>query len=221
MDTQYLRGAGVGEVITLSGLGAIPGVVTNMRVRGNFEVEKKRMEGTSGSANLPKGFRDAAVEISLELLPPNLEGQIKSLEAAFKQGGVNTARPLRIVNKHLDARGITSVLFVGLDTEEGSEWDSVSATLSFTEYEQMNVTAETRASTPVVSGPAANLNADMGGGGGGASAAGQPPSIAESFASGAGKGAADAKPSETPPYAADLINRGPDRLPGVGSSGGR
>lgn len=192
--TQYLAFNG-DDPIRLDGL-TLPGVMTGLKVRGNFEVEKKRMEGTSGSANLPKGFRDAAVEITLELLPPDLEGQIKSLEGAFKQGGVNTARPMRIVNKHLDARGVVRVLFTGLDTEDGSEWDSTLATLSFVEYEQMNVKSELKAATPVVTGPAANLNADAGGDGG----ASQQPSIVDSAAAGAGQGAADAAPPATPGY---------------------
>lgn len=198
--TQYLA-FNVNDPVKLGG-SALPGVVTSLKVRGRFEVEKKHMEGTSGSANLPKGFRDAAVEITLEILPGDvsIEAQIKQLEAAFKQGGVNTAKPMRIVNRHLDARGITKVLFVGLDTEDGDEWDSTLATLSFVEYEQMNVKAETSASTPVVTGPAGNLNADAGSGGGGG--ANQQPSIVDSFAGGNTQGSIDARPSAPSPAAA-------------------
>ena len=134
--TQYLKFV-AGEAIKLDGL-TLPGIVTDIEITGEFDLERKRLEGRSFRTALAKGYKDAVVLISLEILPPDAEAQVKQIEAAFK---INYAgakpKPQRIVNPLLDARGVTAVLFKRFVTRQGSEDDALLCTLEFAEYEPL------------------------------------------------------------------------------------
>lgn len=173
--SQYLRFV-AGESINLDGL-TLPGIVTGTEVTGDFDLEKKRLEGTSFRTKLSKGYKDAVVVISLEILPGDtpVGAQIKQIEAAFK---VNYAgakpKPQRIVNPHLDARGVTTVLFKRFVTRETNEDDAVLATLEFVEYEPLVAKTERGRTPPTTSGPQALPAGQAGGGAGAGGAAAQP-----------------------------------------------
>lgn len=175
--SQYLRFV-VGESMRLDGK-VLPGVVTDIEVTSVFDLEKKRLEGTSFRNKMAKGYKDAVVVVTLEILPGDtpVEAQIKQIEASFK---INYAggkpKPQRIVNPHLDARGVTSVLFNRFVTKESNEDDAVIAILEFTEYEPIIVSAEGGTPPPTVSGPQ-SLPAGQAGGGGAAAAPKPPPEL--------------------------------------------
>lgn len=149
--SQYLSFV-AGEAISLDGA-TLPGIVTDIEITGAFDLEKKRLEGTSFKNKLSKGYKDAVVVIALELLPPETDAQVKQIEAAFK---INYAgakpKPQRIVNPHLDARGVTTVLFNRFVSRQGSEDDAVRCTLEFTEYEPLVTKAERGRAPPTVAG---------------------------------------------------------------------
>lgn len=172
--TQYLA-FNRNDPVRLAGA-TLPGVITDIEIDAELKLEKKHLEDKSGSVKLPHGFADATVTISLSILPPDAERQVKTLEAAFKKGeGVGRVTVYRIVNPFLDSRGITSVVFQRLNTKQGSEDEEILCTLTLVEYEPVVTTTE-QVSTPTRSGPASGVgaNAGPGGGAGGGGASASP-----------------------------------------------
>ncbi len=164
--SQYLSFV-AGEAISLDG-GVLPGIVTGIDITGEFDVERKRLEGRSFRLALAKGYKDAVVIVTLELLPPDEMGQVKALEAAFK---INFAgakpKPQRIVNPFLDARGVTAVLFKRLVTRQTNQDDALLCELTFVEFEPVIGSLEARNKPATKAGQQA-LPSGQGGGGGGA-----------------------------------------------------
>lgn len=200
--TQYLQTGGVDERVALAGYGDLPGIVTNIEVRGQYQIEKKKREGISGSDKLGHGYNDAEVAITLEVLPPDEWGQIAQIEKAFKNafGAAGKPKAVRITNPLLDSRDITSVLFQSFTTAQGNEDESLLCTINLVEYESLPRKQELKLKPKVVTGPQGLSTGEPGGGGGGANAAtDQPPSVAESFAAGGGAGASRAKAEATAP----------------------
>lgn len=172
MDTQYLRTAGPNEAITLSGYGRLPGVVTNMEVRGRYEIEKQKVEGRNGTNKLGRGYNDAQVLITLEILPPDEYEQVKQIEKAFKNafGAAGKPKPIRVVNRLLDAKDVHTILFQGFTVVQGNEDDSLLCTLEFLEFEP-GPARGAQNKPQVVTGPQAVPVAEtQGGGAGGAPA---------------------------------------------------
>lgn len=162
--TQYLTFV-AGEAISLDGA-ILPGIVTRIEVDGVLELEKKRLEGSSMKVKMARGFHDATVTLTLEILPPDADAQVKQLEAAFKKNYASKApKPMRIVNPRLDSRGITSVLFRRLHTVDGNEDDAVVATCEFVEYIPQIVNAENANKPPVKAGEQALPSGQAGAGG--------------------------------------------------------
>lgn len=186
--TQYLA-INQGDAIKLDGT-TLPGVVTGIEVSAEFDVERKRLEGKSFRAALAKGYKDAEVVITLEVLPPDEIAQIKVLEAAFKVNYAN-AKPIpqRIVNPHLDARGVTAVLFKRLVTRETSDDEAMLCDLLFAEFEPLIGKLEGKSKPATQSGPQALPSGQSGGGagGGGAAAAPQTPAMLQGYVDGSDK----------------------------------
>lgn len=155
MSTQYLA-FNAHDPILLDGL-TLPGVVTNIEVRGQYEIEKKKREGLSGSDKFGHGYNDAQITITLEVLPPDELAQIGQIEKAFKNafGAAGKPKPIRIVNSLLDKRDITAVLFQGFSTIQGNQDDSLLCEIGLLEYEPLARKRESQQGRQVVTGPQA------------------------------------------------------------------
>ena len=179
--TQYLR-FNQGDAIRLDGK-TLPGVVTGIEITGEFDVERKRLEGKSFRTALAKGYKDAEVTITLEILPPDELGQLRALEAAFK---INYAgakpRPQRVVNPFIDACGVTAVLFKRLVRRQANDDEAILAELIFVEFEPLIGKAD--GSRPATVGGPQGLPTGQDGGGGGGGGASQPSSAARGTAAG-------------------------------------
>lgn len=154
MDTQYLRAPGAGEGFMLGGL-ELPGVVTSIEVRGQYEIEKKKVAGLSGTNKLGHGYNDAQVTVELEILPPDENRQVKDMEAVFKAafGVGGRPKPVRVVNPLLDSRDVTSVLFVNFTTRQGNDGEGLLGTLELLEFEPLPRKQELKQKQKVVTGP--------------------------------------------------------------------
>ena len=177
--TQYLKFV-AGEAIKLDGA-TLPGIVTDIDIVGEFDLERKRLEGRSFRTALAKGYKDAVVVVTLEVLPPNAEAQVKQIEAAFK---INYAgakpKPQRIVNPLLDARGVTAVLFKRFRTRQTSEDDALLCELEFAEFEPLIGKLEGSAKPATIAGQQGLPSGQTGGGGDGAAT----PAYAQDIANG-------------------------------------
>lgn len=214
--TQYLA-LNQGDAIKLDGT-TLPGVVTGIDVSAEFDVERKRLEGKSFRAALLKGYKDAEVIITLEVLPPDEIAQIKQLEAAFK---INYAQakvtPQRVVNPLLDARGVTAVLFKRLVTRQTNDDEALLCELTFAEFEPLIGKLEGKSRLAIKEGQQA-LPSGQSGGGGAADGVSSTPSQAQG---GLGRGSSDATtvlniipntlglPSNAPPFLNDISSGGP------------
>lgn len=138
MDSQYLRAPGAGESMALGDL-TLPGIITSIEVRGQYEIVKKKVVGLSGSDKFGYGYNDAQVTITLEILPPDAMGQVKQIEGVFKNafGAAGKSKPLRVINPLLDSKDVTNVLFVTFKVFEGNEDDSLLCTLELLEFEPL------------------------------------------------------------------------------------
>jgi hypothetical protein len=226
MDTQYLRAPGAGEGIKLGGL-SLPGVVTSIEVRGQYEVEKKKVQGLSGTNKLGRGYNDAQVTITLEVLPgeTTTTAQVKEIERVFKNafGTAGKPKPVRVVNPLLDSKDVYSVLFVGFAVRQGNEDDSLPCTLELLEFEPLVRAAERKETRQVVTGPQALPTGETPGDGTsattGTSASGQISLEERAFIAGlntafrVGNAVPNALglPSNTPlpPHLADIVAGGP------------
>ncbi|GEM50031.1 hypothetical protein [Deinococcus cellulosilyticus] len=123
-DTQSIKVGGV----------LLPGIITGIEVSGELRLEKQKTDGKSGSTTLLKGFEEASIRVSLELLAGDSE--IKSLEKVFKgYASALKSKGVRVVNRHLDARGVKLLVFKKLTTRDDYARGMVVAELEFSEYD--------------------------------------------------------------------------------------
>ncbi|GEM44835.1 hypothetical protein [Deinococcus cellulosilyticus] len=116
------------------GVHLVPGTVTGIEVSGELRLEKQKTDGKSGSTNLIKGYEEATIRITVELLGGDAE--IKALEKIFKGYSSSLAsKGVRVINRHLDARGVKRLIFKGLTTRDDYARGSTIADLSFSEYD--------------------------------------------------------------------------------------
>jgi hypothetical protein len=115
----------------------LPGIVQDLEVRGELEVEEKKLEASSLGFKLIHGFNDADVRLVAVLLPgdDDVEAQIGQIQEAFQNlDDRGVVQPLRVINRHLDSRRITYLLFKRLRTRETSEDDSILVEMDFVDY---------------------------------------------------------------------------------------
>jgi hypothetical protein len=115
----------------------LPGIVQDLEVRGELEVEEKKLEASSLGFKLIHGFNDADVRLVAVLLPgdDDVETQIGRIQEAFQNlDDRGVVQPLRVINRHLDSRRITYLLFKRLRTRETSEDDSTLVEMDFVDY---------------------------------------------------------------------------------------
>lgn len=160
----YLRVAS-GESLRLAGVD-LPGVVTAIEVDGENVIEQHRREGQSGDVYVAKGYRDRRVRITLELAPPNEQRQVAVLEGVFAK---HKATPMRVVNPHLDARGIEKTLFNRLISRETGGRNGISCVIELSQIEPREALAErnqqaAQTASGGVAGGGANAATGQGGG---------------------------------------------------------
>lgn len=112
----------------------VPGILQGIEVTGELRIERQKNDGKSGTRQVVKGFPEATIRADVLLLgtPGELTQQLRALQALFAVSGV---KGRRVVNQHLDARGVKRLVFKGLTTRSTNQNDGVLAQLAFTEYD--------------------------------------------------------------------------------------
>lgn len=162
--------------VTLGGT-LLPGILVSQSVRGQVRFDQAARDGMSGKAKTPLGWEDA--EISLVVaLTSDAEGddcydKLARLDKVFR-GRDSQANPqvCQVSNRHLLARGVSQVVFAGLESSETEDDDVILATLAFVEHnppivkQEARVTASaTSGSTPAATATEPSLAVDVIGGG--------------------------------------------------------
>jgi hypothetical protein len=138
-----------------------------MTIRGAVRFDKAEQDGLSGKTLTPLGWEDADIVLVLELLTDKKStcyDKLTDLEVIFK-GYDNGGNPnvYEINNSHVDARGISKVVFSGLESSETDGDDLIVATLLFAETEPAIVEVEKPviASDQATGTPAPATSADV------------------------------------------------------------
>ena len=181
MSSRYLRFR-ADEAVKVGAL-TLPGVVTGIEVDGELEIEEQALEDISGAVKLVKGFKDAKVVITLEVLPDDgltVEQQVASIESAFKvdsaEGSIEgKIQPYRMVNTHLDARNIQEVMFKRFVSRQGNDDEAVYCDLHFAEYAPVVADIEAKIKASQTSGQASGVGVNEGGAAGGGTPGAAPP----------------------------------------------
>lgn len=143
--SRILRAAGINETVK-AGKTTLPGILTGISVNGELVIQEDILEDTSKQAFVVQGFTTQRVDLQLTLTgtPEEIRLDIASIQKVFQIERTKRAKvgdratklyPIRIVNPHLDARKIKTVLFDSFSTSEDDNDDAVRCTLSFREYD--------------------------------------------------------------------------------------
>jgi hypothetical protein len=136
MGTDSFLSIEDGEVFV--GKVLLPGVFISMRVNAGVRFDKAERDHMSGKNKTPKGWEDADIQLSLDLLcdeAGTCYDKLKAINAMFKAAdkGANP-KVYQVTNHHMRSRGISKVVFSGLETNEDDMSDVIRATLTFSEH---------------------------------------------------------------------------------------
>ena len=138
----------------------LPGILKSTSIRGQVRFDEAKLDGMSGKAKLAMGWEDSDITLGLELLSDDdsdCYSKLARINAVFKAVD-NGANPevYDVSNAHAIARGISRVVFSGLDSNETDEDDVIAATLNFVEHIPVVAQAEKRVvASDKAKGPAA------------------------------------------------------------------
>ncbi len=123
--------------VTLGGV-LIPGEFKGQSVRGSVRFDQAKRDGESGKVKTPMGWEDADISLQVELLSEagsTCYDKLTELNALFK-GVDNGGNPkvYSVVNAHYLARGVSQVVFAGLNSTETDQDDVIACTLNFIEH---------------------------------------------------------------------------------------
>lgn len=148
----------------------LSGIIVGIEVSGELRLERQKTDGKSGSTTLIKGHDEASIRVSLELLGGDEE--VKRLEKVFKgAAGQLGAKGVRVVNRHLDARGVKKLVFKKLTTRDDYPRGKILADLEFTEFDMEAARLEEKDEEKDAAGSGA-LGSGLGTGANGQSGAG-------------------------------------------------
>jgi len=116
----------------------LPGILVAQRVAAGVRFDKAHHDHSSGKRKIPLGWEDADITLTMDLLcdeSGDCYSKLMAVNAIFK-GSDKGANPriLQVVNRHLRARGVSRVVFAGLESNEDDRTDTIRAILSFTEH---------------------------------------------------------------------------------------
>ena len=139
----------------------LPGHLRELWIRGEAQLDEIKVEGISGKAHQPNGWKDMDVTLSLDLLTDDGSScydKLATINHIFRRYGGNADPKVYEAsgNPHLAARGIGQVIFAGLESYESQEDDVVYAGLHFVEDRPAVIKAEKRAAAATTATPEAD-----------------------------------------------------------------
>ena len=117
----------------------MPGIIQDIQVSNEIKVKEMTVDGGSGSAKLPQGYKDADITVTIRLVSSDDLGDAKYQLAAWAGLFKTTddqAMPFtyQVCNSHLAAYNIRTVLFQRIATRETSASDTITVDLGLAEH---------------------------------------------------------------------------------------
>lgn len=129
----------------------LPGVFKSIEVKGSAVLEELEVEGKGKKPKQATGFNDHTIDIDI-VLQDDIDGVSKEdkltiIQNIFKANGQSIPKIYSIVNRHTAVRNINRVILKDLTSKETNKKDEINVSLSFVEYEPVNVSAASNKSS--------------------------------------------------------------------------
>lgn len=116
----------------------IPGILVSLRINAGVRFDKAERDHMSGKNKVPMGWEDSDVSISMDLLcdeTGTCYDKLAVINGVFKgcDKGKNP-QVFQVTNSHLRARGVSKVVFSGLESNEDDQSDIIRVNLTFSEH---------------------------------------------------------------------------------------
>ncbi|MCR4443479.1 MAG: hypothetical protein NUV48_15200 [Peptococcaceae bacterium] len=126
----------------------LPGNIQSMEIEGGVRTDEMEVPGTSGTSKQPQGFKDALINLTLQLPTDDTSTcyeKLKTIVGILQKLDKN-AKPYiyQIVNKHTAIWNIKEVIFETLRSTEDNKNDTITAELAFKEWRPVVVKSEAR-----------------------------------------------------------------------------
>jgi hypothetical protein len=122
----------------------LPGAFESLEITGTVRVDEVEIPGKKDRVTQAVGFDNARVRLTLTLLPKvdggDCADQVRRIQQIFRKSP-DQQKPgvYRIINRHVQARGINEVIFSDLKTFEDNRSDKVLVICEFTEHVPIKV----------------------------------------------------------------------------------
>lgn len=122
----------------------LPGLVKKIEVNTTAAVDEIEVEGAAVKPRQAVGYEDGRVKIELILdatASETLQSKIEKINNIFRKKGQEIPQPIPIVSKATAAAQIDKVLFEQLTVTTDNKTEQAAATLEFSEYIPIPITA--------------------------------------------------------------------------------
>lgn len=122
----------------------LPGIFESLEITGRVKTDQVEIRGKETKVTQAVGYDTASVRLTVNLLPAGEGGecssQVRAIQYAFRESK-DQEKPgvYRLINRHVQARGIDEVIFSGLKTFEDNRSDKVLVICEFTEHVPIKV----------------------------------------------------------------------------------
>jgi hypothetical protein len=127
----------------------LPGILVCIDVNAGVRFDKAERDSMSGKAKIPMGWDDTQVRITMDLLCDyvEIEGGHRSYTSCYdklyiindhfksvESGQKPQPKIYNITNRHLHSRGVTRMIFYGLESHETDQEDVIQVVMTFVEH---------------------------------------------------------------------------------------
>ncbi len=117
----------------------LPGIFESLEISDDITLDEAEIEGKEKKGTQATGYDPARVTLTIQVDTDYNGGKscydkLKTIQKIFKRSGQNVPEVHRIVDRHLQARGISQVLFSNLRSTENNQKDILSVSCEFIEY---------------------------------------------------------------------------------------
>ncbi len=126
----------------------LPGNFQELEIESGIKTDEVPIEGTSGTSKQPNGFKDAIINLTIELPTDEADTCYDKLKqiVTILYNVDKSAKPYvyDIVNKHTAIWNIKKIIFETLNSREDNKNDTIIATLVFKQWQPVVVNNESR-----------------------------------------------------------------------------
>lgn len=115
----------------------LPGLLVSQRVNAGVRFDKAERDHMSGKNKIPLGWEDADIQITMDLLcdeAGTCYDKLTAINSLFKGAKGASPKIFQVTNRHLRARGVSKVVFSGLESNEDDQTDVIRVSLTFSEH---------------------------------------------------------------------------------------